>query len=147
VQAATVRETPNRYDVRLPEAGLGWEKIGPLFERYSVALVGSIDTHWAEAYKAVVVATPRLVRFRLDADHAIVSFTCRSTDGPVEVMAVLKILEGLIQRVNSEASLAAVRPPAKAAAGLDETTDPRRVTPGARAHRGGLFARAAGNSK
>ena len=147
MHAATLRETPNRYDVRLPEAGLGWEKIGPLFERYSVALVGSIDAHWAEAYKAVVVATPRLVRFRLDADHAVVSFTCRSTDGPVEVMAVLKILEGLIQRVNGEASLAAVRPPAKAAADLDETADSRRATPGTRAQRGGLIARSAGNSK
>jgi hypothetical protein len=147
VHTGTLREAPNRYDVRLPESGLGWEKIGPLFERYSVALVGSIDAHWAEAYKAVVVATPRLVRFRLDADHAIVSFTCRSTDGPVEVMAVLKSLEGLLQRVNSEASLAAVRPPAKAGADLDETADSQRVTPGARAHRGGLFARSAGNSK
>jgi hypothetical protein len=117
---------PVPYDVSLPEAGLGWEKVGPLFERYSVRLVGQVDPHWAGAYQRVVATAPNLSRFRLDIDHATVSFTCRATDGPVEVMAVLKILEAFLMRVNREASFAAARLPAEPEASLAETPDSRR---------------------
>lgn len=146
---AALRETagPIPYDVRLPEAGLGWEKMGPLFERYSVALVGSVDLPWAEAYKRVVATAPGLGRFRLDADHAIVSFTCRSTDGPVQVMAVLKILAGMVERVNREASLAAARLPTELDPLVGETDDSRRSNGGARSLRGALFTRSTDNSK
>ncbi len=119
------------YDVRLPEAGLGWEKMGPLFERYSVTLTGNVDHHWAEAYKQIVTSAPSLCRFRLDKDHATVSFTCRSTDGPVEVMGVLKILEGLIVRVNRQANLPVAAEPEPSPAGNN----------GGRAQRGGLLSR------
>ena len=98
---------PVPYDVSIPEAGLGWEKVGPLFERYSVTLVGRIDEHWCESYQRVADAEPNLSRFRLDAFSGTVSFTCRATDGPVQVMAVLKILGQMIERVNREASFAA----------------------------------------
>lgn len=135
MNARTLREAagPVPYDIGLPEAGLHWEKMGPLFERYSVALVGSADLRWAETY-ALVASAPGLGRFRLATDHASVSFTCRAADGPVEVMAVLKILEGMIERVNREASLAAAGPPAVTGSG-------------ARPHRGGLFSRSAAHSK
>jgi hypothetical protein len=93
----------------LPESGLDWERVGPLFERYSIKLLGTIDKHWADSYQRVVESTPRHSRFRLDTTNGSVSFTCRSTDGPVEVMTVLKILEELLERVNREACLAAVR--------------------------------------
>jgi hypothetical protein len=107
----TVHRTagPIPYDVCLPESGLDWEKIGPLFERYSIKLLGTIDEDWADCYRSVTAGTPSLSRFRLDTATGSVSFTCRSTDGPVEVMSVLKILEGLLERVNREACLAAVR--------------------------------------
>lgn len=98
---------PVPYDVAIPESGLGWEKVGPLFERYSVTLVGRIDEHWCEAYQRVAEAEPSLSRFRLDAFSGTVSFTCRSSDGPVQVMGVLKILGQMIERVNREASFAA----------------------------------------
>jgi hypothetical protein len=100
---------PIPYDVCLPESGLDWERIGPLFERYSIKLLGSVDEHWVGSYERVATSTPSLSRFRLDVATASVSFTCRSTDGPVEVMTVLKILEDLLERVNGEACLAAVR--------------------------------------
>ena len=100
---------PIPYDVCLPEAGLDWEKVGPLFERYSIKLLGSIDEHWVDSYQRVATSTPSLSRFHLDAATASVSFTCRATDGPVEVMTVLKILEEQLARVNREACLAAVR--------------------------------------
>ena len=95
------------YDVRLPEAGLGWEKVGPLFERYSVPLVGDMDENWVATYQRVAQAAPNFTRFRLDACAGTVSFTCRATDGPVQVMGVLKILGEMLDRVNREASFAA----------------------------------------
>jgi hypothetical protein len=98
------------YDVGLPEAGLGWEKVGPLFERYSVSLVGRLDEHWSKCYERVGLTSPSLARFRLDFAAGAVSFMCRSTDGPVEVMSVLRILEGFLERVNREASFAAASP-------------------------------------
>ncbi len=127
MHATTLREAagPIPYKVTLPDAGLGWEKVGPLFERYSVRLVGPVDTHWAEAYVKVVGAAPGLQRFRLDRERLTVSFTCRATDGPVEVMGVLKILEGVLERVNREASLAAAGLPGKPEAALAEPADPR----------------------
>jgi hypothetical protein len=100
---------PIPYDVSLPESGLDWQKVGPLFERYSIRLVGTVDDHWAEAYQNIAAATPSLSRFRLDAASGAIAFTCRTTDGPVEVMTVLKILEGFLERVNREACLAAAR--------------------------------------
>ena len=100
---------PIPYHVCLPESGLDWESIGPLFERYSIKLLGTTDEHWADSYHRVAAATPSLCRFRLDTASSSVSFTCRASDGPVEVMAVLKILEDLLERVNREACLAAVR--------------------------------------
>jgi hypothetical protein len=146
LQAVTLSELAGSvsYNVRLPEAGLGWEKMGPLFERYSVTLVGDVDSHWADTYKQVVTGAPGLVRFRLDKDHTTVSFTCRSTDGPVEVMGVLKILEGLIGRVNREASLSAADEPEASPA---RTVEPRRGDAGAHPQRGGLFARFATGTK
>jgi hypothetical protein len=100
---------PIPYDVCLPEAGLDWERVGPLIERYSIKLLGSVDEHWADSYQRVAASTPSLSRFHLDTATASVSFTCRATDGPVEVMTVLKILEEQLARVNREACLAAVR--------------------------------------
>ena len=99
---------PIPYDVSLPEAGLDWQKVG-LFERYSIRLAGTVDENWADAYQRIAATMPSLSRFRLDASSGSISFTCRATDGPVEVMAVLKILEGLLERVNQEACMAAAR--------------------------------------
>ena len=100
---------PVPYHVCLPESGLDWKRIGPLFERYSINLLGTIDEHWADSYRRVAACTPSLSRFCLDTATGSVSFTCRSTDGPVEVMTVLRILEEMLERVNREACLAAVR--------------------------------------
>jgi hypothetical protein len=102
---------PTPYDVSLPESGLDWQRVGPLFERYSIRLVGTIDETWADAFQITAAATPSLSRFRLDAVNGAISFTCRSSDGPVEVMSVLKILEDFLERVNREACMIAARSP------------------------------------
>ena len=109
IQTLNIPAGPIPYDVSLPESGLDWQRVGPLFERYSIRLVGTVDEHWAEAYQSIAAAMPSLSRFRLDTASGEVSFTCRSTDGPVEVMTVLKILEGFLEQVNREACLAAAR--------------------------------------
>lgn len=109
IQTLHIPAGPIPYDVGLPESGLDWQRVGPLFERYSISLVGTVDENWAEAYEAIAATMPSLSRFRLDKAAGSVSFTCRTTDGPVEVMSVLKILEGLLERVNQEACLAAAR--------------------------------------
>jgi hypothetical protein len=100
---------PIPYDVCLPESGLDWERIGPLFDRYSIKLLGTIDEDWTEIYQRITTEKPTLSRFRLNTDTGSVSFTCRATDGPVEVMTVLKILEKLLDQVNRETCMAAVR--------------------------------------
>ena len=107
---------PIPYDVSLPESGLDWQRVGPLFERYSIKLDGTVDDNWAGAYQSIAMATPSLSRFRLDMASGSISFTCRTSDGPVEVMTVLKILEGFLEQVNREACLAAARMEAAPAA-------------------------------
>jgi hypothetical protein len=97
-------ESKTVYDVAVEEGGLNWEKAGPLFDRYAVNLSGQLDRRWADCYQKITVSTPSYSRFRLDPGAGNVTFTCRSTDGPVEVMAVLKRLEELLMRVNREAA-------------------------------------------
>lgn len=96
-------ESKTAYDVAVEEGGLNWEKAGPLFDRYAVNLIGRMDRRWVDCYQKITVTTPSYSRFRLEPGASTVTFTCRSTDGPVEVMAVLKRLEELLQRVNREA--------------------------------------------
>ncbi|MGH9399371.1 MAG: hypothetical protein ACRD00_03320 [Thermoanaerobaculia bacterium] len=98
-------------DVAVDETGLKWEQTGPLFDRYAVGLTGRIDQHWLDCYKRITVSAPTFTRFRLEPAASSVTFTCRSSDGPVEVMGVLKRLEELLLRVNQEVTAeAAARP-------------------------------------
>ena len=95
------------YDVTLDQSGMDWQKAGPLFERYVVTLVGPVDRRWVDAYGAIVKERANLSRFRLEAATTSVSFTCRSTDGPAEVMGVLKRLAEMVGLVNEAATAAA----------------------------------------
>ncbi|HEY7575382.1 MAG TPA: hypothetical protein VIB08_09490 [Thermoanaerobaculia bacterium] len=100
-------DTATVYDVTLDQAGMDWQKAGPLFERYAIGLVGRIDRRWADSYARLVKDRPNLARFRLEPGALQVSFTCRATDGPAEVMGVLKRLEEMIELVNQMAMTAA----------------------------------------
>jgi hypothetical protein len=127
------------YDVSLDQAGMNWEKAGPLFERYAVNLIGQLDRRWVEAYAGVVKERPNLARFRLEPAACQVSFTCRATDGPAEVMGVLKRLEEMVGLVNQAATATA-----KAEAEANRSKTPaagRPAVAGAAALAGGLFAR------
>ena len=104
-------ETKPVYDVTVDEAGLNWEQAGPLFDRYAVNLTGRIDRRWADCYQRITVSAPDFSRFHLDPGASSITFTCRSSDGPVKVMGVLKRLGELLERVNREATgESAVRP-------------------------------------
>jgi hypothetical protein len=98
------------YDVVVDAVGLNWEQAGPLFDRYAVSLTGRLDRRWADCYRRFTAGSDEYARFRLDPGASEVSFTARSTDGPVEVMGVLKKLEVLVERVNREAIRAATAP-------------------------------------
>lgn len=133
-------DTAPSYDVALEQAGLNWEKAGPLFDRYAVTLVGNLDRRWAECYQRITVNTPSYSRFRLEPGASSVTFTCRSTDGPVEVMGVLKRLEELLQRVNRESTAeAAARPPQGTGASRHPSVSPLVARPAGIA--AGLLAR------
>jgi hypothetical protein len=95
--------TTQSYDVSVEQFGLEFEPVGPLFERYKVGLTGVIDRRWVEVYQRVAAA-PVYNRFRVDPATSSVSFTCRSTDGPAEVLSVLAKLEELVAQVNREAT-------------------------------------------
>ena len=107
-------ETKTVYDVAVDEGELNWEQAGPLFDRYAVNLTGRIDRRWVDCYQRITISAPAFSRFHLDPGASSVTFTCRSSDGPVEVMAVLKRLEDLLARVNSEAVAEAAARPAGA---------------------------------
>lgn len=96
------------YNVTVDEAGMDWKQAGPLFERYSVNLIGPVDRRWFDCYTKMTKERPNLARYRLEAATKSVSFTCRSTDGPAEVMGVLHRLQEMVEAVN-QAAIASVR--------------------------------------
>jgi hypothetical protein len=98
------------YDVVVDAAGLNWEQAGPLFERYAVSLAGRVDRNWVDCYKRLISGSGEYARFHLDPGMSEVSFTTRSTDGPIQVMSVLKKLETLVESVNQEATRVAAAP-------------------------------------
>ncbi len=104
------REQKVIYDVVVDDVGLNWEQAGPLFDRYAVSLTGRLDRRWADCYRRFTAGSDEYARFRLDPGTSEVSFTARSTDGPIQVMGVLKKLEALVERVNREAIRVATAP-------------------------------------
>ena len=134
-------DTPTLYDVALNQAGMDWQKAGPLFERYSVGLTGRVDRRWADCYAKVAKERPNLARFRLEPAVAQISFTCRSTDGPAEVMGVLKRLEEMIGLVNQAATSAAKAETESAQQSPARSAPADGPAHGAAALAAGLFAR------
>jgi hypothetical protein len=92
------------YDVAIEPGGAEGQKAGPLFQRYTIRLVGRFDRRWVDCYLKLSGERPALARFRLDPPTASVSFTCRATDGPEEVASVRKRLEEMIALVNESAA-------------------------------------------
>ncbi len=70
--------------------------------RYSVALTGSVETVWAEAYRILQGDSTTFRKLRLDPSTATVSFTCRGVDGPAQVFEILERLDALVKNVNEQ---------------------------------------------
>lgn len=120
-------DTKPAYDVAVDEGELNWEQAGPLFDRYAVSLAGRIDRRWVDCYQRITVSSPSFSRFRLEPGTSSVTFTCRSSDGPVEVMGVLKRLEELLNRVNKESEAEAATRPAGNSVGDRPTSAPAQA--------------------
>ena len=97
------------YDVSIDQGGVGSSKSGPLFERYAVGLSGVLDRRWAGCYARVLAEAPAFARFQLEPAESRITFMCRTTDGPVQVLSVMNRLEALLERVNAEATAQAAR--------------------------------------
>jgi hypothetical protein len=91
------------YDVCVEVGALRWESATPLFARYRAPLLGEIDGPWLDCYERASLDSAEFSRFRLDPPTRTVSFTCRMSDGPAEVAAVLRRLELLVAFVNRSA--------------------------------------------
>jgi hypothetical protein len=118
------------YDISIETGEMGFEKAGPLFERYAVSIVGTLDRRWVECYTKLTKEKPNLSRFRLEAGAGTITFMCRATDGPAEVQGVLERLREMIRLVN-ETATAAARAEAEAA-------KPAAARPTARAEESGV---------
>lgn len=113
------------YDVAIEESGMGFEPAGPLFERYTVGLTGRLDRRWVECYRKITAESSSFSGFRLEPAVAHVSFVCRSSDGPVAVMALMKKLEELLARTNRSATAMASPTPTRDSSEMGEETKTR----------------------
>jgi hypothetical protein len=127
------------YDVTLDQSEMNFEKAGPLFSRYVLALIGPVDRRWVDTYGQVLKERANLARFRLEPATTSISFTCRSTDGPAEVMGVVKRLEELVAMVNDAAN-AAVRQEQPPSNVRTHPSTPKAAAPKAEAERPSLAA-------
>ncbi len=68
--------------------------------RYTIALKGSIDERWAEAYRLSQAGSAAYQRFHLNRATASIGFTCREVDGAVHVLDMLETLDELLNAAN-----------------------------------------------
>ena len=78
-------------------------QVGNSDTRYTVALTGTVDDQWGEAYRLTQAEATGHRRFRLDRASATVSFSTRTVDGPAMVFEVLGQLESFLELVNGQA--------------------------------------------
>jgi len=97
--------------LRLDHTTLKAESVGNDNTSYRISLAGPVGEHWAQTYRTIQADSTAYRRFRLDVPGGSVSFSCRTIEGPAEVMEVLERLETLLATVNRDA---AAGPPAPA---------------------------------
>jgi hypothetical protein len=75
---------------------------------YSVTLRGQLDSSWVDAFRQFRIDADSFVRFSLEPTTQSVSFRCRSTDDPNEILrALLETLDSLVDLTNRVASASA----------------------------------------
>ncbi|MEP6994679.1 MAG: hypothetical protein ABI968_09175 [Acidobacteriota bacterium] len=98
------------YNVTVERAAMREEVLGPLFHRHIVSLAGGVDNRWLASYSEVAKDSELFQRYRLEPAKGMVSFTCRSSDGPKQVGDFLDRLGLLVEMVNLHATCAAAVP-------------------------------------
>jgi hypothetical protein len=92
--------TGTRAVVTVDPTTLRAQSAGEGAKRYEVRLSGEPDARWTETYRQVLAESTAFRRFRLDPETCTISFSCRTIDGPADVMEVLERLEALVALVN-----------------------------------------------
>jgi hypothetical protein len=97
------RATPSRvYDVRIDRENVVQQVLGHDRKRFVVALLGGVDDHWRQAYRAAQLDSTDLFRYRLDLETNTVGFVGQGRVG--DVMFRLDRLSNLVALVNRRAS-------------------------------------------
>jgi hypothetical protein len=96
-----VLEERRAIDVGVDHSTLKGETLGT-DTRYSVTLTGPVDGAWAAAYRILQSDSTAFRRLRLDPATRVVSFICRTIDGPAQVFDILERLDALIKMVNRQ---------------------------------------------
>ena len=90
----------NEQTVRVDLTALRGEPRGADITVYTVALNGSVNDRWVEAYRLTSEQSAVSRRFVLDPARSTVRFACRTADGTELVFEMLERLEALVARVN-----------------------------------------------
>ena len=104
------------YNVTVDRNAMRQEVLGPLFQRHVVTLAGTVDARWLESYQEVAKDSDAFKRYRLEAAHGLISFTCRASDGPKVIDGFLERLALFVEMVNLHATCASAAPAAVGAA-------------------------------
>jgi hypothetical protein len=95
------------YNVAIDRTAMRHEILGPLFQRHVVGLSGTVDRRWLDSYQEVAKDSEVFQRYRLEAAKAMISFTCRASDGPKQVDSFMDRLTLFVEMVNLHATCAA----------------------------------------
>jgi len=80
--------------------------------RYTIAVRGPADEHWADAYRAVQTELTSHRGFQLDRRSRTIAFTCPTVEGPAFVFEMLERLEELLELADRRAAVVRSQAPA-----------------------------------
>jgi len=96
---------------RLDHASLRGQDAGSQ-TRYTIAVAGQADEHWADAYRAVQTELTKHRSFQLDRRSRTIAFTCPTVEGPAFVFEMLERLEELLELADRRAAVVRSQAPA-----------------------------------
>ena len=79
--------------------------------RYTIAVRGRADEHWADAYRSVQTESRPHQRFQLDRPSRTIAFTCPTVEGPAFVFEMLERLEELLELADRRATIVRAQAP------------------------------------
>ena len=73
--------------------------------RYTIAVRGQADEHWADAYRSLQEEAVPHRRFQLDRRSRTIAFSCPTVEGPAFVFEMLERLEELLELADRRAAV------------------------------------------